>query len=72
MSSAPRLSLTQMAVLSALMVEARELTNAELAELTGAGLVGEDHKRLVADGLAREDACEHTLLAAARDHHRHA
>lgn len=54
MSSAPRLSLTQMAVLSALMVEARELTNAELAELTGAGLTGDDRKRLVADGLIQE------------------
>jgi len=54
MSSAPRLSLTQMAVLSALMVEARELTNAELATLTGAGLMGEDRKKLVADGLVQE------------------
>ncbi len=51
MSSALRLSLTQMAVLSALMVEARELTNAELTELTGASLTGEDRKQLVADGL---------------------
>src|SRR5262245_47723221 len=54
MGGAPRVSLTQMAVLSALMVQARELTNAELAELTGAGLTGEDRKSLVADGLIVE------------------
>ena len=48
------LSLTQMAVLSALMVEARELTNAELAELTGHGLTGDDRKKLVTGGLVQE------------------
>jgi hypothetical protein len=48
------LSLHQIAVLSALMVEARELTNAELAELTGGGLMGEDRKRLVSGGLVQE------------------
>jgi hypothetical protein len=36
------------------MVEARELTNAELAELTGAGLTGDDRKSLVAEGLIEE------------------
>jgi hypothetical protein len=36
------------------MVEARELTNAELAELTGAGLTGEDRVRLVARGLVEQ------------------
>ena len=54
MSSTTRLSLSQIAVLSALMVEARELTNAELAELAGAALTGEDRKRLVTGGLIEE------------------
>ena len=54
MSSTPRLSLTQMAVLSALMVEARELSNAELTELTGHGLTGDDRKTLVSGGLVQE------------------
>lgn len=49
-----KLSLTQIAVLSALMVEARELSNAELAELAGASLTGEDRVRLVAGGLVEE------------------
>jgi len=54
MSSTTRLSLNQIAVLSALMVEARELTNAELAELAGAPLTGADRKRLVTGGLIEE------------------
>ncbi len=54
MSSTTRLSLSQIAVISALMVEARELTNAELAELAGAPLTGEDRKRLVTGGLIEE------------------
>ncbi len=54
MSSTTRLSLSQIAVLSALMVEARELTNSELAELAGAPLTGEDRKRLVSGGLIEE------------------
>jgi hypothetical protein len=54
MSDATRLSLTQIAVLSALMVEARELSNAELAELAGAPLTGEDRVRLVTGGLVEE------------------
>jgi hypothetical protein len=49
-----KLSLTQIAVLSALMVEARELSNAELTELTGTPLTGEDRVRLVAGGLVEE------------------
>jgi hypothetical protein len=49
-----RLSLTQIAVLSVLMVEARELSNAELAELAGTPLTGEDRVRLVAGGLVEE------------------
>jgi hypothetical protein len=36
------------------MVEARELSNAELAELAGAPLTGEDRVRLVTDGLVEE------------------
>src|SRR5262245_30163321 len=48
------LSLSQIAVLSALMVEGRELTNAELATLAGAPLTGEDRKRLVTGGLIEE------------------
>jgi hypothetical protein len=54
MSSSTRLSLNQIAVLSALMVEARELTNAELTEFAGAALTGEDRKRLVTGGLVEE------------------
>ncbi|MBX6748942.1 MAG: hypothetical protein IRY85_04600 [Micromonosporaceae bacterium] len=53
-SLTPKLSLTQIAVLSALMVEARELSNAELAELAGTPLTGEDRVRLVAGGLVEE------------------
>jgi hypothetical protein len=54
MSIATKLSLNQIAVLSALMVEARELNNAELTELAGATLTGEDRKRLVSSGLVQE------------------
>ena len=54
MSDATKLSLTQMAVVAALMVEARELSNAELADLVGATLTGEDRKRLVSGGLVEE------------------
>lgn len=54
MGSATKLSLNQIAVLSALMVEARELTNAELTELAGASLTGEERKRLVSRGLVQE------------------
>jgi hypothetical protein len=54
MSDAGKLSLTQIAALSALMVEARELSNAELAELAGAPLTGEDRIRLVTGGLVEE------------------
>jgi hypothetical protein len=53
-SLTPKLSLTQIAVLSVLMVEARELSNAELAELAGTPLTGEDRVRLVAGGLVEE------------------
>lgn len=49
-----KLSLTQIAVLSALMVEARELSNAELAEIAGTPLTGEDRVRLVEGGLVEE------------------
>ena len=52
--SATKLSLNQIAVLSALMVEARELSNAELTELAGAPLTGEDRMRLVSYGLVEE------------------
>lgn len=48
------LSLTQVAVLATLMVQARELTNAELIELTGSGLMGDDRRRLVSGGLILE------------------
>ncbi|HEY7225317.1 MAG TPA: hypothetical protein VH561_17220 [Micromonosporaceae bacterium] len=48
------LTLHQVAVLSALMVEARELSNAELAELTGGGLTGDDRRQLVCRGLIEE------------------
>lgn len=51
---ATKLSMNQIAVLSALMVEARELTNAELTALAGVTLTGEDRKRLVSDGLIEE------------------
>jgi hypothetical protein len=54
MSSATKLSLNQIAVLSALMVEARELSNAELTEFAGVALTGEDRKRLVSGGLVAE------------------
>jgi hypothetical protein len=54
MSAATKLSLTQIAVLSALMVEARELSNAELADLAGAPLTGDDRLRLVTEGLVEE------------------
>jgi hypothetical protein len=54
MGDATKLSLTQIAVLSALMVEARELSNAELAEVAGAPLTGEDRIRLVTGGLVEE------------------
>jgi len=54
MGTATKLSLTQIAVLSALMVEARELSNAELAEVAGAPLTGTDRVRLVSDGLVEE------------------
>jgi len=49
-----KLSLAQIAILSALLVEARELSNAELTELAGATLTGEDRKRLISEGLVQE------------------
>ncbi len=49
-----QLSLNQIAVLSALMVEARELSNAELADLAGTPLTGGDRVRLVEGGLVQE------------------
>ena len=54
MGTATRLSLSQIAVLCALLVEGRELTNAELTANAGTGLTGEDRKRLVADGLVEQ------------------
>ena len=54
MSAGTKLSLNQLAVLSTLMVEARELSNAELAELAGTPLTGEDRVRLVSGGLVEE------------------
>jgi hypothetical protein len=67
MSTDAKLSLTQISVLSALMVEARELSNHDLLELTGSSLTGEDRRRLVAGGLVeerREGRAYHFQLSA--------
>jgi hypothetical protein len=52
--STARLSTAQVAVLAALLVEARELSNAELTTVAGVSLTGEDRRGLVADGLIEQ------------------
>ena len=52
--STAKLSTAQVAVLAALLVEARELTNAELTAVAGLSLTGEDRRGLVADGLIEQ------------------
>jgi len=52
--STAKLSTAQVAVLAALLVEARELSNAELTTVAGVSLTGEDRRSLVADGLIEQ------------------
>lgn len=52
--STAKLSTAQVAVLAALLVEARELSNAELTAVAGVSLTGEDRRGLVADGLIEQ------------------